>query len=382
MLNTSPNLSPNRLPLGPVMLDVEGTALTDADRRRLSHPLVGGVILFSRNYQSPEQIAGLCREIHNLRYPPLLIAVDHEGGRVQRFREGFTAIPPMRAFGELWHSHPNTAKRLAREAGYVMGAELRAVGVDFTFAPVLDLDHGASGVIGNRAFSRLPEAVVELAHALVLGLQEAGMNAVGKHFPGHGYVRADSHLDVPVDERALDDLRAEDLVPFKRLIELGLAGIMPAHVIYPEVDDQPAGFSRRWLMEILRGELHFDGMIFTDDLSMEGARVAGGAVERAEAALRAGCDMALLCNKPDQADLLLAGLKWATPPVSLIRFARMHGRPHPPSRVTLQESPRYVDALHRLAGIGQTDAELALNEPCNTCGRNGDAPAAPAQETT
>jgi beta-N-acetylhexosaminidase len=288
----------------------------------------------------------------------------------------------MRAFGDLWREHPNSAKRLAREAGYVMGAELRAVGVDFTFAPVLDLDHGASGVIGDRAFARRPEVVVELAHALVLGLQEAGMNAVGKHFPGHGYVAADSHLDIPVDERDLDALRADDLIPFKRLIELGLAGIMPAHVIYPRIDEQPAGFSMRWLREILRGELHFDGMIFSDDLSMEGARVAGGAVERAEAALRAGCDMALLCNRPDQADLLLAGLKWRAPPVSLIRFARMHGRPHPPDRVTLQESPRYVEARHRLAGVGQTDAELALNETCNTCGRSGDTPPSPGLENS
>lgn len=363
------NLSPNREPLGPLMLDVEGTALNDADRRRLSHPLVGGVILFTRNYASPEQIAALCREIHSLRYPSLLIAVDHEGGRVQRFRDGFTAIPPMRAFGDLWQEHPNSAKRLVREAGYIMGAELRAVGVDFSFAPVLDLDYGSSGVIGNRALHSQPEVVADLAHALVLGLQEAGMSAVGKHFPGHGYVRADSHLAVPVDERSLEQLRLADMAPFRRLIEQGLAGIMPAHVIYPEVDAQPAGFSRRWLIDILRGELHFDGIIFSDDLSMEGASVAGGVVERAEAALRAGCDMALLCNQPEQADRLLAGLKWAPPPVSLIRFARMHGRPHPPDRVTLQESPRYAEARHRLAGVGEANAELALNDPTNTCGK-------------
>ena len=362
-------LSPNRLPLGPLMLDVEGTVLNDADRRRLSHPLVGGVILFSRNYESPEQVAELCDEIHALRYPPLLIAVDHEGGRVQRFRQGFTALPPMRAFGELWEAHPNTAKRLAREAGYVMGAELRAVGVDFTFAPVLDLDYGTSGVIGTRAFHSDPIAVEGLAHALVLGLQEAGMNAVGKHFPGHGYVSVDSHLAVPVDERELMDLQIKDMMPFRRLIELGLAGIMPAHVIYSNVDDQPAGFSKRWLRDILRGELGFEGIIFSDDLSMEGASIAGGVVERAEAAFRAGCDMALLCNQPEQADKLLAALKWPTPPVSIIRFAHMHGRPHPPDRVALHESPRYVSAVHQLAGVGQANAELSLNEATNTCGK-------------
>ena len=357
------------LPLGPLMLDVAGTALTDDDRRRLKHPLVGGVILFKRNYESPEQVAALTREIHALRSPHLLIGVDHEGGRVQRFREGFTQVPPMRSLGEVWDAHPQRAKRLARDAGYVLGAELRAVGVDFSFAPVLDLDYGASGVIGNRAFHRNPQAVTELAHAFMLGLQEAGMNAVGKHFPGHGFVTADSHLDVPVDERVLEDLEFADLIPFRQLIDLGLAGIMPAHVIYPKVDDKPAGYSRRWLQDILRGRLGFEGVIFSDDLTMEGAAVVGGAVERARAALGAGCDMALMCNRPDLADELLARLDWPLPAVSLVRLARMHGRPHPPGRTALHESLRYVNAVHHLAGLGQTDAELAFNDPTNTCGK-------------
>jgi beta-N-acetylhexosaminidase len=355
------------------MLDVEGTTLNDDDRRRLSHPLVGGVILFSRNYESPPQLAALCHEIHALRHPPLLIAVDHEGGRVQRFREGFTPIPPMRALGELWDNHPQQARRLAREAGYILGAELRAAGMDFSFAPVLDLDYGASTVIGSRAFHRDPAAVTDLGHALILGLSDAGMNAVGKHFPGHGFVAADSHLDVPVDERELVDLELDDLIPFRQLIDLGLAGIMPAHVIYPRVDDRPAGFSRRWLTDILRGQIGFDGVIFSDDLAMEGARVAGDVTGRARAALEAGCDMALLCNRPQLADELLERLRWTPAPVSLIRFARMHGRPHPPDRVALHESARYMNGLRHLAGLGQQDAELALADASNTCGRSGEA---------
>lgn len=360
-----------RMPLGPLMLDVEGLTLNEADRRRLTHPLVGGVILFARNYENPEQLAELVREIHSLRTAPLLVAVDHEGGRVQRFRNGFTPLPPMRALGHLWDEHPQLAKRLARDAGYVLGAELRAVGVDFSFAPVLDLDYGVSGVIGDRAFHRHPQAVTELAHALVLGLQEAGMNAVGKHFPGHGHVAADSHLDVPVDERDLADLEFADLIPFRQLIDLGLAGIMPAHVIYPKVDDRPAGFSRRWLRDILRGAYGFEGAVFSDDLAMEGARVAGDVTARARAALAAGCDMALLCNRPDLADELLARLAWEPQAVALIRLARMHGRPHPPDRLALHKSARYAQAVHRLAGLGQADADLPLDDPTGPGGKSG-----------
>ncbi|MCP5279303.1 MAG: beta-N-acetylhexosaminidase [Thiobacillus sp.] len=359
----------HHLPLGPVMADVAGLALTQEERDRLLHPMVGGVILFKRNYESPEQVAALCREIHALRSPHLLIGVDHEGGRVQRFREGFTPIPAMGAIGEVWDGHPQRARRLARDAGYVMGAELRAAGVDFSFAPVLDLDYGSSGVIGSRAFHRNAQAVAELGHAVALGLQEAGMSAVGKHFPGHGFVAADSHLAVPVDERGLADMEFADILPFRQLIDLGLAGIMPAHVIYPRVDPLPAGFSRRWLKEILRGQYGFEGVIFSDDLTMEGASVAGGITERALAALNAGCDMVLVCNRPDLADTLLERLQWNLPPVSLIRLARMHGRPHPPSRTTLHESPRFAAALRHLDGIGQTDTNLALSDTTNTCGK-------------
>lgn len=361
----------NHMPLGPVMADVEGHSLTAAERQRLLHPSVGGVILFKRNYESAEQITALCREIHALRSPHLLIGVDHEGGRVQRFREGFTHIPPMRSIGEVWSDHPQRARRLARDTGYVLGAELRAVGVDFSFAPVLDLDYRNSGVIGDRAFHRDPRAVADLAHALSLGLAEAGMSAVGKHFPGHGFVAADSHLAVPVDERGLSDLEFADIQPFRHMIDLGLPGIMPAHVIYPHVDAQPAGFSHRWLTEILRGSYGFEGVIFSDDLNMEGAAVAGSITQRATAALEAGCDMVLVCNRPDLADEVLRHLKWSMPPTSLVRLARMHGRPHPPSRQVLLQSARYADAVHRLGGLGEADADLLLTDPTNTCGNSG-----------
>ncbi|MBI5437334.1 MAG: beta-N-acetylhexosaminidase [Nitrosomonadales bacterium] len=346
--------------IGPVMLDVAGTVLTAEDEARLRHPLVGGVILFTRNYQSPRQLAELTASIRALRSPALLIAVDHEGGRVQRFREGFTRIPAMRELGKIWDEHPKLARHLAQQAGYVLAAELRACGVDFSFTPVLDVDFGASSVIGDRAFHSEPQAIAELAHSLLLGLKQGGMHTVGKHFPGHGFVRADSHLEIPVDERSYTDIELCDLIPFRQMVNFGLTAVMPAHVIYPRVDKHPAGFSSIWLKNILRGELGFEGCIFSDDLSMEGATVAGGIVQRAEAALHAGCDMVLVCNKPALADELLAGLIWEMPATSKARLAQMRGRPHPEPLVHLHEHAEFVKAVHEIAAIGAGTAELPL----------------------
>jgi beta-N-acetylhexosaminidase len=344
--------------LGQVMLDVEGRQLDEADRIRLCHPLTGGVILFSRNYESPRQLEELTAEIHRLRSPPLLIAVDHEGGRVQRFREGFTRLPPMRALGAVWDEHPLRARHLARDAGYVLAAELRAHGVDLSFTPVLDLDFGNSAVIGDRAFHSRPEAVIELAGALIEGLALAGMAACGKHFPGHGFIAADSHTDVPVDTRSLAQIEAADLIPFRELIAHGLSSVMPAHVIYPAVDDRPAGFSKIWLSKILRKQMNFQGVIFSDDLSMEGARVAGDIVARADAAIDAGCDMVLVCNRPDAADELLSRLQREIAPASLARLARLHGRASPPTLTALKASESYSRAVHSIGAIGLQSGDL------------------------
>ncbi len=346
--------------IGPVMLDVAGTVLTAEDEARLRHPLVGGVILFARNYASPRQLADLTASIRALRSPALLIAVDHEGGRVQRFREGFTRVPAMRELGKIWDEHPKRARHLALQAGYVLAAELRACGVDFSFTPVLDVDFGSSSVIGDRAFHSEPQAISELAHSLLQGLKQGGMHAVGKHFPGHGFVRADSHLEIPVDERSYTDIELCDLIPFRQMVNFGLTAVMPAHVIYPRVDKLPAGFSSVWLKRILRGELGFEGCIFSDDLSMEGATVAGGIVQRAEAALQAGCDVVLVCNKPASVDELLAGLKWEMPATSKARLAQMRGRSHPDTLVQLHEKVEFVKAVHEVAAIGAGTAELPL----------------------
>ena len=295
------------LTLGPVMLDVLGTTLSDDDIRRIQHPLTGGVILFARNYTDRVQLVALTSAIHAAR-PGVLIAVDHEGGRVQRFRsDGFTRIPAMQKLGELWEKDVLLATRTATAVGYVLAAELRACGVDLSFTPVLDLDYGESAVIGDRAFHRDARVVTLLVKSLNQGLMLAGMANCGKHFPGHGYVQADSHIAIPVDERELSEILYEDAAPYGWL-GMSLSAVMPAHVIYPKVDKHPAGFSKKWLT-ILRDELGFDGVIFSDDLSMEGASVAGSVIDGAHAALAAGCDMVLVCNSPDKADQLLAGLR-------------------------------------------------------------------------
>jgi beta-N-acetylhexosaminidase len=308
----------NVLPLGPLMIDIAGLELSALDRQRLAHPLVGGVILFARNYRDPQQLASLCADIHALRTPLLPIAIDHEGGRVQRCREGFTKVPAMRGLGDLWDTEPAAARAAAADIGYLLAAELRACGVDFSFTPVLDLDWGPSGVIGDRAFHRNPAAVTELAGALIEGLRAAGMGCCGKHFPGHGWVAADSHLAIPVDERSLAEM-APDLEPYRHL---KLDAVMPAHVIYPQVDSRPAGFSPVWL-EKLRREFAFDGVIFSDDLSMEGASVAGGMVQRADAAWSAGCDVLLVCNAPDGVAELLEHWQPAPDARRSARLARL-----------------------------------------------------------
>jgi len=332
--------------LGPVMLDVAGLRVAPEEKEILRHPSVGGVILFARNFESPRQLLALTTEIRALRRPELLIAVDHEGGRVQRFQEGFTRITPMRLLGERWDADAVEARTLAEATGYVVAVELRAHGVDFSFAPVLDVDFGSSSIIGDRAFSDEPAVIAALAGAFVAGSTAGGAASVGKHFPGHGYVKADSHVDVPVDERGLDEIEAADLLPYRELIGQGLGGIMPAHVIYPKVDKRPAGFSAVWLKDLLRDRLGFEGMIFSDDLSMEGASVAGGVVPRAESALAAGCDVILVCNAPQAAAEVLDKLK--APALDTRRAGRMRGRGAPRP---LGSDARYASAVAAIRGV-------------------------------
>lgn len=326
--------------LGPVMLDVVGKVLDQEDVRRILHPLTGGVILFARNFESRAQLCALTQAIRAAR-PGVLIAVDHEGGRVQRFRsDGFTRLPAMRSLGQLWDRDALEAMRAATDVGFVLASELRACGVDLSFTPVLDLDFGESEVIGDRAFHRDPRVVAALAKNLNHGLALAGMANCGKHFPGHGFVQADSHVDIPVDERPLDEILADDAAPYGWL-GLGLAAVMPAHVIYPKVDKHPACFSKKWL-SMLRRAFGFQGAILSDDLSMQGASVAGSVAEGAKAALNAGCDMVLVCNSPSRADELLAGLD--LPQINEASAARIRAlvpQAPAPDWETLQGDPRY-----------------------------------------
>ncbi|AXK39921.1 beta-N-acetylhexosaminidase [Crenobacter cavernae] len=359
--------TPLQLPRGPVMVDVAGFSLADEERARLSHPLVGGVILFRRNFHDVEQLKALTAEIRALRTPHLLIAADHEGGRVQRFIDGFTRLPPMQVLGEKRDADPAEAKRLAEVVGEVLAAELRACGVDLSFTPVLDLQWQRCAVIGNRSFHSDPEAVSELAAALIRGLDKGGMASCGKHFPGHGWVEGDSHHVIPVDDRSLAELRAADLVPFARLADAGLTSVMPAHVIYPAVDAQPAGFSKVWLEDILRGELNYDGVIFSDDLGMEGAAGVGGFVERGMAALDAGCDMVLVCNQPERADEVLAGLAPPVQPRLAERLGRMAGQGDVADWQARVASPEFAALQAEVAKLAMPPGALkgpAVGEAC------------------
>jgi beta-N-acetylhexosaminidase len=322
--------------LGPLMIDVQGTDLTGEDRDLLAHPLVGGCILFTRNFQSIEQLERLIADIRAVRTPPLLVTVDHEGGRVQRFRKDFTVLPAMRAVGREYDLDHAAGKQLARQSGWLLAAELRAVGIDMSFAPVVDLDYGVSSVIGDRAFHRDPRVVAELAIAFMGGMREAGMSATAKHFPGHGAVVPDSHVAMPVDRRSLADMD-DDLYPYQRLIDNGLSSIMAAHVVYADVDPLPAGFSRKWLLDELRGRMGFSGAIFSDDLSMAGAGIVGDMPERVRAALAAGCDIVPICNNRQGVLQVIDSLRGSGDPSSQLRLARLHGR-QGMSRIALRDS--------------------------------------------
>ena len=330
--------------IGSVMLDVQGLELTAVEREVLRHPQTGGVIFFARNFAGSEQIQALVAQIRAVR-PELILAVDQEGGRVQRFREGFVKIPPMKTLGDQFSHSPEKARQLAYEWGWLMATEVLSVGVDISFAPILDLDCGISQVIGNRSFHSEPEVAIALLGPFIKGMQDAGMAATGKHFPGHGAIAADSHVAIPVDTRSMADIEARDLKPFVALAS-ALQGIMPAHVIFSEVDDRPAGFSPVWLQEILRKKIGFRGVIFSDDLSMEGAGVAGSFADRAEAAISAGCDMVLVCNKPEAAIQVLESRE-SKPLPDQSRFAALKGR----RRLGWSELPRHPQWIAAEEGI-------------------------------
>jgi beta-N-acetylhexosaminidase len=331
------------------MVDIAGTELCAEDVRILNDPLVGSVLLFTRNYKDPQQVAALTASIRALRTPHLLIAVDHEGGRVQRFREGFTRLPAARVLGRRFDEERRDGLALAQSVGWLLAAELRAVGVDFSFAPCIDLDYGVSEIIGDRAFGSDPDSVAALAVATMTGMREAGMAAVAKHFPGHGAVVADSHVALPVDRREFADLEA-DIRPYRPLIDNNLPGIMAAHVVFPAVDSLPASLSRRWITGVLRGELGFHGCVFADDLSMAGAAAFGDVVARAELALAAGCDVLPICNDRHSVELVLKALGKSTgSAASQARLVRMRARGEAPA--DLRADPHWQGTAARIAGL-------------------------------
>lgn len=340
---------------GPLMIDLAGTEISSSEREWLAHPAVGGVILFTRNYQNKSQLISLVDDLHSIKKPKLLIAVDQEGGRVQRLREGFTQYPPMRSLGCVYDKNPAEGLLLSELLACRLATELRDVGIDFTFAPILDLDTGKSIVIGDRAFHNDVYAVSALASRFMIGLRKGGMESVGKHFPGHGTVVADSHFDCPIDYRYENDIQLADIVPFQRLVDHGIAGMMSAHVIYEHVDKKPASFSRYWLTRVLREQLRFEGVIFSDDLSMQGAHVVGDIQERLKAALDAGSDMVLICNRPEDIPCALEQLENYNNPSSQLRLARFHGKtPQPMSSVHQQKLDEFIAAC-------QSNKSLSLN---------------------
>jgi beta-N-acetylhexosaminidase len=345
--------------LGPLMIDLLGTEVSAEERELLRHPLVGGVILFTRNYVDPPQLTALVRSIHEARSPPLIVAVDQEGGRVQRFRSGFARLPPARRIGHEFDLDARAGIALARSLGWLMAAELRAHGVDLSFAPCVDLDYGVNEAIGQRAFHPAAEAVAQLAGAWMHGMREAGMAATAKHFPGHGAVAADSHLTLPVDRRPLVDLTPE-LTPYRRLIANGLPAVMVAHILFPAVDQTPASLSRVWIRDVLRGELRFQGVVFADDLSMKGAAAYGDIVTRARQALTAGCDMLPVCNHRPSVIELLNKLDCEPQPASSLRLVRLHGRTGAPDRQALSGLPEWTQSQELLARVGEAP-ELTLN---------------------
>ena len=345
--------------LGPVMLDIDGLALSPADRDLLREPAVGGVILFSRNFESVAQVTDLVSEIRALRSPPLIVAVDHEGGRVQRFRDGFTVMPPMRHIGREYDRDRESGLSIARKAGWLIASELRAAGIDLSFGPCIDLDWGISEIIGNRAFHRKPDAVSELGASFARGLRSAGMVAVAKHFPGHGAVVADSHLKLPVDRREYGSI-LDDMRPYESMINTGVvAGVMLAHIVYSEIDSMPAGFSEYWIQRELRSRLGFGGAVFCDDLSMKATTSYGRMAKRARLALDAGCDMILVCNDRDAAHQAVDSLRNYSNPLSLVRLARLHGTGHP-MRESLLASDDWQDA-NKLFASWSERPELRLD---------------------